>query len=190
MARYRNLRSLPLLLAAALLLLSPIKSRALDDSSVAEIEQLFREFGITAVEEEQPIEGKVRDLQGKEVDLSAFRGKVAFLTFWTTWCPSCDVEMPALQKIYARYRDHGFQILAVNIDEPAARVSEYFRAKGLSYMPLLDPRGQVARRFGVWSIPATFITDRRGVVLGKLMGARHWDTPQGNRLLQLLLTNH
>jgi peroxiredoxin len=98
--------------------------------------------------------------------------------------------MPALQNLYARYQDQGFQILAVNIQESADKVAEYFRAKGLSYTPLLDPRGQMARGLGVWSVPSTFILDRRGVVLGKVMGARQWDSPEAHKLLELLLTNH
>jgi peroxiredoxin len=97
--------------------------------------------------------------------------------------------MPALQKLYERYRDRGFQVLAVNIQESANKVAEYFRAKGLSYTPLLDPRGQMARGLGVWSVPNTFILDRRGVVLGRVMGARDWDSPEGHKLLELLLTN-
>jgi hypothetical protein len=48
----------------------------------------------------------------------------------------------------------------------------------------------MARGHGVWSVPSTFILDRRGVVLGKVMGARQWDSPEGHKLLELLLTNH
>jgi len=51
----------------------------------------------------------------------------------------------------------------------------------------LDPQGRLARRMGVWSIPSTFILDRRGVVLGKVMGSRQWDSPEGHKLLELLL---
>jgi peroxiredoxin len=126
---------------------------------------------------------------GKEVNLSSFKGKVTFLTFWTTWCPSCEAEMPTLQKIYARYRDRGFKILAVDIDEPAERVAKYFRKKGLTYTSLLDPRGQLARRFGVWSIPVTFIVDRRGIIVGRAVGPRRWDSSEGRKLIQLLLTD-
>lgn len=185
---YRKLRSLPLLLAIALVLLNPISSRALDHSKAAELEQLFNHLSIVRVQKGPVLEGEVQDMGGKQVNLSAFRGKVAFLTFWTTWCPSCKVEMPALEKVYVRYRDHGFQILAVNIDEPAAKVAEYLRAKGLTYTSLLDPRGQMARSLGVRGVPSTFILDRRGTVLGKVVGARDWDSPEGHRMIQLLLT--
>ena len=186
---YGKPRSLALLLAAALLLLKPIESRAFDDSGAVEVEQLFRRLGITKTGKAPPVEGEVYDLQGQKVNLSLFKGKVAFLTFWTTWCPSCEVEMPALQKIYVRYREQGLQILAVSIDEPAERVAKYFRAKGLTYTSLVDPRGQLARRFGVWSIPVTFILDRRGIILGRAVGPRHWDSSEGRKLIQLLLAD-
>jgi len=178
-----------LFLALAFVFLSPTKGEAIDNSSAVEIQKIFLRLGISTLQESKPLEGTVFDPKGEKKDLSTFIGKVTFLTFWTTWCPNCDVEMPVLQKIYARYRQRDFQILAVDIDEPAARVSKYFQERGLSYTPLLDPRGQLARRFGVWSIPVTFIADRRGVVLGKAVGARHWDSPEAHKLIELLLTN-
>jgi len=186
---YGKFRSLPLLLAVLLFLLYPTESRALDDRNAAELEQLFSRLGITSIEETPALEGEVYDSQGQKINLSTFKGNVAFLTFWTTWCPSCEVEMPALEKIYVRYRDRGFQILAVDIDEPAERVAKYFRKKGLTYTYLLDPRGQLARRFGVWSIPVTFIVDRRGIIKGRAVGPRHWDSSDGRKLIQMLLAD-
>lgn len=179
-----------LFLALAFVFLSPTKGEAIDNSTAVEIQKVFLRLGISTLKEAPPLEGMALDLRGEDVELSSFRGNVAFLTFWTTWCPSCKVEMPALQKLYARYQDQGFQVLAVNIQESADKVAEYFRAKGLSYTPLLDPRGQMAHGLGVWSVPSTFILDRRGVVLGKVMGSRQWDSPEGHKLLELLLTNH
>lgn len=187
MDRHLNLRSLPLFLAAALVLLIPIKSRAADQKNAAKTEKLFRQLGITSIQKTVPLDGMVLNLKGEKVALSSFRGNVAFLTFWTTWCPSCRVEMPALQKLYAHYQDEGFLVLAVNIQEPAVRVAEYFKAKGLSYTSLLDPRGQLARRLGVQGIPNTFILDRAGMVMGRAVGSRHWDSPEGRQLIKLLL---
>jgi thiol-disulfide isomerase/thioredoxin len=178
-----------LILALLLVSLSPIKGEATNHSGAAEIQRLFLRLRISTLKEAPPLEGMALDSRGEEKELSSFRGNVAFLTFWTTWCPSCKVEMPALQKLYERHRDRGFLVLAVNIQESPEKVAEYFRAKGLSYTPLLDPRGQMARGLGVWSVPTTFILDRRGVVLGKVMGAREWDSPEGHKLLELLLTN-
>ncbi len=189
MDRKRSGRLVQLIPALVLVLLSPIKGNAFNHSGAVEIQRIFLRLGIGTLKEAPPLEGMALDLRGEEVELSSFRGNIAFLTFWTTWCPSCKVEMPALQKLYARHRDRGFQVLAVNIEEPAKKVAEYFRAKGLSYTPLLDPRGQLAHQLGVWGVPSTFILDRRGVVLGRVVGARHWDSPEGHKLLELLLTN-
>ena len=85
MRGYGKFRTLALLLAVALPFLNPIESRAFDDSSAVEIEQLFRQLGITDIEKAPPLKGEVYDLQGQKVDLSVFKGNVAFLTFWTTW---------------------------------------------------------------------------------------------------------
>ncbi len=189
MDKKRHLRFLHFFLAMALLLLNPNKGGASTPGDASEIERLFRQLGITTVQETAPLEAQVQNLKGERLNLSTFRGKVAFLTFWTTWCPSCAVEMPTLQKLYARYQDQGFLVLALNIQESADKVTEYFRVNGLSYTPLLDPQGRVARRLGVWSVPSTFILDRRGIIVGRVVGARHWDSPDGRRLLQLLLTD-
>ena len=187
MVNYRHLTFLPFFLAAALVLLIPMKSKAIDQSNAAETKQLFRQLGITSIQKTVPLDGMVLDMKGEEVLLSSFRGNVAFLTFWTTWCPSCRVEMPTLQKLYARYQGQGFLILAVNIQEPAARVAEYFKVQGLSYTSLLDPRGQLALRLGVQGVPDTFILDRAGMVVGRAVGSRHWDSPEGRQLIELLL---
>ena len=179
-----------LFVALTFVFLSATKGEASDNSNAAEIQKIFLRLGISTFQESKPIEGTVLDLRGEEKDLSTLTGKVTFLTFWTTWCPSCRVEMPALQKLYARYQDQGFQILAVNIEESAAKVIKYFKAKDLTYDSFLDPRGQLARRLGAWSIPNTLIMDRRGVILGRVVGARDWDSPEAHKLLELLLTNH
>jgi len=183
--RYRGF--LLFILVTALALSIPTRGESSNHNNAAEIEELFRQLGVTTIQEAAPLQGQVHDLQGQEVDLSTFKGNVAFLTFWTTWCPTCRIEMPALQKLYAHYQNQGFLVLAVNIEEPASKVAKYFRATGLSYTPLLDPQGRLARSMGVWSVPSTFILDRRGVVLGKVMGARQWDSTEGHKLLELLL---
>jgi thiol-disulfide isomerase/thioredoxin len=184
--RYRGF--LLFILVTALVLSIPTRGEPSNHNNAAEIQQLFRQLDVTTIQGAAPLQGQVHDLQGQEVDLSTFKGNVAFLTFWTTWCPSCRIEMPALQKLYAHYQNQGFLVLAVNIEEPASKVAKYFRATGLSYTPLLDPQGRLARRMGVWSIPSTFIINRRGIVLGRVVGSRHWDSPEGRRLIQLLLT--
>ena len=179
-----------LFLALALVLLSATTGEATDKSGAVEIQKVFLRLGISTVQESKPIEGTVLDLRNEKKDLSTLTGKVTFLTFWTTWCPNCKVEMPALQKLYERYRDQDFQVLAVNIEESAAKVTKYLRAHGLTYGSYLDPRGQLARRLGVWSIPNTLIMDSQGIALGRVVGARDWDSPDGHKLLELLLTNH
>ena len=179
-----------LFLALALVLLSATTGEATDKSGAVEIQKVFLRLGISTVQESKPIEGTVLDLRNEKKDLSTLTGKVTFLTFWTTWCPNCKVEMPALQKLYERYRDQDFQVLAVNIEESAAKETKYLRAHGLTYGSYLDPRGQLARRLGVWSIPNTLIMDSQGIALGRVVGARDWDSPDAHKLLELLLTNH
>jgi peroxiredoxin len=108
---------------------------------------------------------RLQDLRGSTVKLSDLRGKVVVVHFWATWCPHCLSEMPLLQKLEARLRYEGVQILAVNLGEPRRKVERYAREMALSFPILLDARGKAAQAFGVTGLPATVIVDREGRIL-------------------------
>jgi peroxiredoxin len=106
-------------------------------------------------------------LDGEQVSLSDYRGSVVLVNFWTSWCPPCKDEMPALQQAYDRYGEDGLVVLAINVthldERPAA---EAFAAElELTFPILLDEDGQVSDRlFFVRSLPTSVWIDREGVV--------------------------
>jgi peroxiredoxin len=114
---------------------------------------------------------------------------VVFLSFWTTWCPQCRFELPALDKLNRRFKDRAFIMLAVSLGEPASKVSRFVKRQKLSIRVLLDSDGRVGRRFGIHSIPTTFIIDRSGAMIGKAIGSRPWDSPAAASLIEHLLGN-
>jgi len=121
------------------------------------------------------------DLAGHAVRLSALRGKVVVLNLWTTWCPPCREEMPSL-------RDRDFQLLAVSQDEDGSKTVEPFvRQLGITFPVLLDPERQVGERYGVWGYPETFIIDRNGYVVERVIGPRDWATPAQLAALEALI---
>ena len=130
----------------------------------------------------------VPDLSGKAVRLSALRGKVVLVSLWTTWRPPCRAELPSMEKLYQRFRDRDFQLLAVSQDEDGKRVVEPFvKEMRLSFPVLVDPDHQVGDRYGVWGYPETFIVDRAGRVAEHVVGPREWDSAASVAQIERLL---
>jgi len=130
----------------------------------------------------------VSDLQGRTVRLSALRGKVVVLNLWATWCAPCVEEMPSMDKLWTRFRDRDFVLLAVSQDEEGRRTVEPFVAKmHLSFPIFLDPEHQVGDRFGVWGYPETFVIDRNGYVVERVIGPRDWASSEATAALEALI---
>ena len=114
-------------------------------------------------------------LRGGSVKMSSYRGKVVFLNIWTTWCPPCREEMPFMEALYRRLKGREFEMLAVSIDREGEKVVSPFAAKyGLTFTVLLDPDGKIYRLYGLTGIPETFIVDKSGVVIHKIVGPQNW----------------
>ncbi|MDR2143927.1 MAG: TlpA family protein disulfide reductase [Treponema sp.] len=110
--------------------------------------------------------------------LENYRGKVLFLNLWATWCGPCRAEMPSMEKLYQRFKDKGLEILAVNIQEQKTDVEVFMRRNKLSFPVVLDEDGRIARQYGVMGIPTSYVLDRQGRVILRLVGSINWDDPQ------------
>jgi peroxiredoxin len=126
-------------------------------------------------------------LDGKTVRLADFRGRVVFLNFWATWCPPCREEMPAMQALAGDLEKQGLVVLAVNYEESAETAEAFVRETGLALPVLLDPDGTVARRYRVPGLPASFFIDRRGALVGSVLGFRDWRGAAARRYVEGLL---
>ncbi len=114
-------------------------------------------------------------LDGNSASLADYRGKVVLLNFWATWCPPCIWEMPSMESLYQRFKDRGFEVLAVSIDTKGEDVVRPFvKDYNLTFPVLLDSDSDVYRRYGVTGVPESFIIDRDGKVASKIVGARDW----------------
>ncbi|HKA90256.1 MAG TPA: TlpA disulfide reductase family protein [Haliangiales bacterium] len=110
-------------------------------------------------------------VDGKPVADDAFQGKVVLVNFWATWCAPCIKELPALQKVYARNKDRGFQVVGlVSADEASDEEIRLFANRfGVSY-PVVRASEQLESSFGLGGVlPTTFLYDRTGRL------RRHWD---------------
>ena len=112
----------------------------------------------------------LQDTTGKEIQLSALRGRPVLLTFWATWCEPCKVEMPEIQKAYDRYKQDGFVVLAVNFGERAKKAKAYADEHDMSFPVLVDRRANVASQYTVVSLPVSFFIDPEGMIRERVFG--------------------
>ena len=110
------------------------------------------------------------DLNGRVQSLSQHRGKIVLVNFWATWCKPCTTEMPAMQTVYDKLRDHGFVVLAVNELEDTQKVVEHIRTYGHTFPVLMDRDNQVANQYGVYGLPVSVFIDEAGVVQAYIKG--------------------
>jgi thiol-disulfide isomerase/thioredoxin len=117
------------------------------------------------------IDFKLKDLNGKEVSLSDYKGKKVFLNFWASWCPPCKAEMPEMEKLYQETKDSDLVILAVNLSEDKSTVQNFIKNNKYTFSVLLDSDNAAAMKYQVVSIPTSYFIDKEGNVVAKHIGS-------------------
>jgi thiol-disulfide isomerase/thioredoxin len=142
-------------------------------------------FAIAAQPQPAPA-AEFRNAGGKRLTLADFRGRVVLLNIWATWCGPCRAEMPSLDRLQALHQSDGLAVLAVSVDGGgAAPVRRFFQQSGIRNLSLyLDANNATARAFGARSIPTTLLIDRDGNLVGSLVGAMQWDSPDALALIR------
>jgi thiol-disulfide isomerase/thioredoxin len=127
-----------------------------------------------------------RTASGKHLTLADFRGRVVLLNIWATWCGPCRSEMASLDRLQGLHKGDGLAVLAVSVDSDGSRaVSRFFQQSDIRNLTLyLDADGATADAFGAQSIPTTLLIDRDGKVVGSLVGAMQWDSPDALALIR------
>jgi peroxiredoxin len=137
----------------------------------------------------QPAMPEVRfaTLSGELVSTADLRGKVTLVNFWATSCVPCVAEMPRMVSTYNRFKDRGFETIAVAMAyDPPLYVKNYSDRNHLPFKVAMDARGEVAKSFGeVSAIPSTFIIDRKGRIIKSYLG--EMDSEKLNALLEAAL---
>ena len=177
-----------LLLCAGLAALLVYIANPYAETDNREIDQLFGTMGVVKVAPARdPVKINLNDVNGNRVSIADFEGKIVFLNFWTTWCPTCRIEMPSMEKLHQKLQHKKFAMVTVNLQESAAKVKAFFEEYKLTFTALLDSNGEVGVSFGIRAIPTTFILDRTGRIIGRVNGPREWDSKVSIALFEKLI---
>ncbi len=117
-------------------------------------------------------------LKGGSVSVHSFEGRVLILHFWATWCPPCLEELPGLSRFIKSLDPTKVAFLSVCVDnaEPEM-IKKFMTSWGLELPVCVDPGGQVARKYGTFRYPETYVLDPRGVLSRKVIGSSDWKDP-------------
>jgi cytochrome c biogenesis protein CcmG, thiol:disulfide interchange protein DsbE len=117
-----------------------------------------------------------------------YRGSVTLVNIWATWCIPCRAEMPSMQRLYDSVGHRGFKIAAISIDEGGPEeVIAFTRELGLTFDILHDRQGMVSQRYQTTGVPESFLLDRRGILVKRVIGAHDWSSPANRVAVERLL---
>jgi thiol-disulfide isomerase/thioredoxin len=157
-------------------LLSQLKAEFKDTPLVAKLEK--QEAALAAAKTMQASltigskfpDFNVTDLTGQPLSVAGCKGKVVLVDFWATWCPPCRAEMPNVIAAYQKYHVKGFDIIGVSLDEEKSQLSSYIKDQKMTWPQFFDGQkwsNALAMKYGIDAIPANFLLDGEGKIIGK-----------------------
>lgn len=127
-------------------------------------------------------------MTGDTVDLDRYEDEVVLLNIWATWCTPCVTEMPSIQRLHDALAGHGLKVVAVSVDGgDSESVRAWAQERGLTFDILHDRTGRIERDYQTTGVPESFVIDRDGIIVKKVIGAAEWDHPTQVDLMRRLL---
>jgi thiol-disulfide isomerase/thioredoxin len=133
-----------------------------------EIQAMIARNAETAKLKSAPLDLKFTALDGAEVDLAKMRGKVVLIDFWATWCGPCVKEIPNVVEAYEELHPKGFEVIGISLDQDKAKLEAFIKEKGMAWPQYFDGKGwqnEISSRFGIQSIPAMWLVDKKGMLV-------------------------
>ncbi|MBD3918756.1 redoxin domain-containing protein [Paenibacillus sp. PR3] len=110
------------------------------------------------------------DLNGQTHQLADYKGKAVVVNFWGSFCPPCVTEMPEFQRMYDKYKDKSFEVLAINLSEDDLTVNNFVGERSLTYPILRDANRVIERKYGLSQYPTTFFVKPDGTIMDIFVG--------------------
>lgn len=150
--------------------------------------KLRSEINLVGVGSRAPEFRAVHLSTGHPASLADYRGKVLLLNIWATWCEPCRVEMPSLERLQRKFAGTDFRLVSVSIDKDDSTVVRKFAQElGLTFAILHDRPGTIQEIYQTTGVPESFVIDRDGAIVKKVIGPAEWDSPVNETLLRRLL---
>jgi peroxiredoxin len=133
--------------------------------------------GTCAANPKRAPEFTLKDVDGKDVKLSDYKGRVVLLNFWATWCGPCKYEIPMFVQLQQQYKDQGLVFLGISVDDPIDALKPFMARMKINYPILVGlDREDVAEAYGpMMGIPVTFAIARDGTICTRYFGLRSKD---------------
>ncbi|HEX5004699.1 MAG TPA: TlpA disulfide reductase family protein [Gemmatimonadales bacterium] len=117
-----------------------------------------------------------------------YKGQVTLVNIWATWCGPCREEMPSMEAAYKELEPKGFKVAAVSIDDGSPEdVVGFANSLGVTFDLLMDRSGMIQRAYQTTGVPESFLLDRDGVIVKRIIGAHDWSTAVNRSLIERLL---
>ncbi len=115
---------------------------------------------------------KLVDVEGKAKNLSDFYGKPVFINYWASWCPPCQAEMPAIEKIYHEYTEEGLIVVSVNASnqDSLVDVQTFLQAYSINFPVYFDKNGEIGALYHITALPSSFFIGRDGRIVDIVIG--------------------
>lgn len=150
--------------------------------------RILPEIRLIGVGSQAPAFDAINLRTGRPSGLADYQGRVILLNIWATWCQPCRVEMPAIERLSRQLADTDFRVVAVSVDvDDSTTVNAFARDMGLSFDILHDQARTIEQRYQTTGVPESFVIDRHGVIVKKVIGASAWDSPVNQILIRRLL---
>ncbi len=111
-----------------------------------------------------------QDLAGNPLAIANYKGKVVLVDFWATWCVPCVAELPNVLAVYEKYHAKGFEVIGISLDKDKTALTSFIQKKKMPWPQYFDGQGwnnKLAAKYGISSIPATYLLNGGGKILGQ-----------------------
>ena len=128
-------------------------------------------------------------VDGETIKLADYKGRLVLLNFWATWCAPCIRELPSIESLASSVNDPRFTVQLVSIDRGGAKVHKPFLENlGITGIASAsDPRARLLRAVKGPGVPVTVLINSEGLMVGRLIGDAHWDSPAARLLIKFYL---